>query len=177
TLAREFGFETAVVPRQAKQLSREAYDQRLVETIAPAAPDLIVLAGFMRVIGHEFIQHFNGNVINIHPSLLPKYQGLHVHQRVLDAGESESGCSVHYVSAEVDAGPLIAQAAVPVLGGDTADTLAARILETEHKLLPLVVRAIAAGTVSRSYLDGVDRTIFADGVEQLIPVKWICRPG
>jgi len=120
--------------------SRESYDQALIEKIDAFSPDLIVLAGFMRILTPDFVQHFHGKLLNIHPSLLPKYQGLNTHQRAIDAGDSEHGVSVHFVTEELDGGPVILQAKVPVFEQDTAEELAARVHEQEHRIYPLVVK-------------------------------------
>jgi len=109
------------------------------------APDIICLAGFMRVLTPGFVARFAGRMLNIHPSLLPKYPGLHTHARALAAGDAQAGCSVHLVTPELDAGPILGQARVPVLPGDTEATLAARVLEAEHRLYPAVLRRFAAG--------------------------------
>lgn len=119
---------------------RAAYDQDLMTTIDQHQPDLVVLAGFMRILTPEFVQHYQGRLLNIHPSLLPKYQGLNTHQRAIDAGDTEHGCSVHFVTAELDGGPVILQAKVPVFPGDDADAVAQRVHEQEHRIYPLVVR-------------------------------------
>ena len=116
--------------------SREAFDQQLAEQIDGYQPDYVILAGFMRILTTQFVEHFAGRLINIHPSLLPKFKGLHTHQRAIEAGEQEHGASVHFVTAELDDGPVILQAKVPVLKGDTPETLAARVLIEEHKLYP-----------------------------------------
>jgi phosphoribosylglycinamide formyltransferase-1 len=120
--------------------SRDSYDQALVAKIEQFSPDIIVLAGFMRILTPAFVQHFQGKLLNIHPSLLPKYQGLNTHQRALDAGDKEHGVSVHFVTEELDGGPVILQAKVPVFDGDTSDDLAARVHEQEHRIYPLVVK-------------------------------------
>ncbi len=120
--------------------SRELYDQALVEAIDTYQPDLVVLAGFMRILTPDFVQHYQGKLINIHPSLLPKYQGLNTHQRALDAGDEEHGVSVHFVTEELDGGPVILQAKVPIFEGDIADDLASRVHEQEHRIYPLVVK-------------------------------------
>jgi phosphoribosylglycinamide formyltransferase-1 len=120
--------------------TRELYDIALVEKIQQFQPDLVVLAGFMRILTPYFVQTFNEKLLNIHPSLLPKYQGLHTHQRVLDAGDKEHGVSVHFVTEELDGGPVILQAKIPVFDGDNADDLASRIHEQEHRIYPLVVK-------------------------------------
>ncbi|NQZ89191.1 MAG: phosphoribosylglycinamide formyltransferase [Colwellia sp.] len=120
--------------------SREVYDQALIKQIDLYQADVIVLAGFMRILTPEFVQHYQGKLINIHPSLLPKYQGLNTHQRAIDAGDTEHGVSVHYVTEELDGGPVILQAKVPVFEGDTAEDLALRVHEQEHRIYPLVVK-------------------------------------
>lgn len=120
--------------------SRELYDQALIKQIDSYQPELIVLAGFMRILTPEFVQHYQGRLLNIHPSLLPKYQGLHTHQRAIDAGDKEHGVSVHFVTEELDGGPVILQAKVPVFEQDNADDLAARVHEQEHRIYPLVVK-------------------------------------
>ncbi|NQZ24398.1 MAG: phosphoribosylglycinamide formyltransferase [Colwellia sp.] len=120
--------------------NREVYDQALIKQIDLYQADVVVLAGFMRILTPEFVQHYQGKLINIHPSLLPKYQGLHTHQRAIDAGDKEHGVSVHYVTEELDGGPVILQAKVPVFEGDTADDLALRVHEQEHRIYPLVVK-------------------------------------
>ena len=143
-IAVERGLKTVVVPRNPKSQSAAEFNLKLAEAIKPFEVNLVVLAGFMRVLEKEFISQYPDKIINIHPSLLPSFRGLDVHQRALDAGVKFSGCSVHYVVEEVDAGPIIGQSIVPVLGDDTADTLATRIIKTEHKLLPKVVEGLAA---------------------------------
>ena len=120
--------------------TRELYDQALVKAIDVYQPDVVVLAGFMRILTAEFVQHYQGRLINIHPSLLPKYQGLHTHQRALDAGDEEHGVSVHFVTEELDGGPVILQAKIPIFPGDNADDLASRVHEQEHRIYPLVVK-------------------------------------
>lgn len=122
--------------------SREAFDQSMIEAIDKYQPDYVILAGFMRILTAEFVEHYAGKLINIHPSLLPKFKGLHTHQRAIEAGEKEHGASVHFVTAELDDGPVILQAKVPVLEDDTADTLAARVLEQEHTLYPAAIQKL-----------------------------------
>ncbi|NRA61768.1 MAG: phosphoribosylglycinamide formyltransferase [Psychrobium sp.] len=119
--------------------SREDYDQALQAAIDTYQPDLVVLAGFMRILTPQLVNHYQGRMLNIHPSLLPKYQGLNTHQRAIDAGDSEHGVSVHFVTEELDGGPVILQAKVPVFDTDTSDDLAARVHEQEHRIYPLVV--------------------------------------
>jgi phosphoribosylglycinamide formyltransferase-1 len=131
-----------------KQFSdRAAFDKALMQQIDAYQPDLIVLAGFMRILTSECVQHYLGKMINIHPSLLPKYQGLQTHQRVLQAGETEHGASVHYVTPELDSGPVILQARVPVLASDSAESLQQRVHHAEHQIYPAAIARIAAGQV------------------------------
>ena len=122
--------------------SREDFDKALDDELRMAKVDFVCLAGFMRMLTPQFVNDWRGRLINIHPSLLPSFKGLHVHERMIDAGVKIAGCSVHFVSAEVDAGPIIGQAAIPVLPGDTPETLADRILEQEHKLYPECIRLV-----------------------------------
>ncbi len=126
---------------------RDAFDQALSDALVVADIDLICLAGFMRVLGANFVDHWKDRMINIHPALLPAFKGLHTHQRALDAGVRIAGCTVHYVRADVDVGPIIAQAAVAVLPEDNEDSLAKRVLKQEHRLYPLAVALIARGQV------------------------------
>jgi phosphoribosylglycinamide formyltransferase-1 len=125
--------------------NRESFDQALMAKIDSYQPDLIVLAGFMRILTPEFTQHYLGRMFNIHPSLLPKYQGLHTHQRAIDAGEQHHGVTVHFVTAELDGGPAIVQASVPVLASDDASSLAKRVQRQEHVIYPLAVKWFAQG--------------------------------
>ncbi|REL29382.1 phosphoribosylglycinamide formyltransferase [Thalassotalea euphylliae] len=125
--------------------TREAYDDALMAAIDKYQPDVVVLAGFMRILTPAFVQHYQGRLVNIHPSLLPKYQGLNTHQRAIDAGDDEHGVSVHFVTEELDGGPVILQAKVPVFENDTADELAARVHEQEHRIYPLVVKWLCQG--------------------------------
>lgn len=124
---------------------RETFDRALMKTIDSYQPDLVVLAGFMRILTPEFTQHYLGKMFNIHPSLLPKFQGLHTHQRALDAGETHHGVTVHFVTAELDGGPAIVQASVPILADDDASTLAKRVQRQEHIIYPLAVKWFAEG--------------------------------
>ncbi len=119
---------------------REDYDQALMTEMDKFTPDVVVLAGFMRILTPAFVLHYQGKLLNIHPSLLPKYQGLNTHQRAIDAGDTEHGVSVHFVTEELDGGPVILQAKVPVFDGDRSDDLAARVHEQEHRIYPLVVK-------------------------------------
>jgi phosphoribosylglycinamide formyltransferase-1 len=123
--------------------SRDAFDAELQRLIDSLHVDLIVLAGFMRILTADFARHYYGRLINIHPSLLPKFRGLNTHQRALDAGETEHGATVHFVVPELDAGPIIIQATVPILADDNAETLAARVLEQEHVIYPQAIRWFA----------------------------------
>ncbi|MBS1229439.1 MAG: phosphoribosylglycinamide formyltransferase [Proteobacteria bacterium] len=125
--------------------SREAFDAALAAAIDSFSPDLVVLAGFMRILSDGFVGHFAGRLINIHPSLLPAFPGLHTHQRALDEGVRVHGCTVHFVTPALDHGPIIVQAAVPVVDGDDAARLAARVLAQEHRVYPLAVRWFAEG--------------------------------
>ena len=139
--AREHGIATAVLDHKAFE-SREAFDAALAQAIDQYQPALVVLAGFMRILTSGFVEHYAGRLINIHPSLLPAFTGLHTHQRAIDAGCKFAGVTVHQVTAELDVGPILDQAVVPVLPGDTADTLAARVLTQEHVIYPRAVRAL-----------------------------------
>ncbi len=127
---------------------RTEFDAALMQQIDAYRPDLVVLAGFMRILTSECVHHYLGKMINIHPSLLPKYQGLHTHRRVLEAGEPEHGASVHYVTPELDSGPVILQARIPVLASDTAESLQQRVHQAEHQIYPAAIARIAAGQVA-----------------------------
>jgi phosphoribosylglycinamide formyltransferase 1 len=142
--AAALGVPTAAVDHRAFGKDRQAFEAALAEKIDAATPDILCLAGFMRILTPGFIRRYQGRMLNIHPSLLPKYPGLHTHARALAAGDVEAGCTVHEVTAELDAGPILGQARVPVLPGDTEDTLAARVLTQEHQLYPAVLRRFAA---------------------------------
>lgn len=137
--AAEQGIATVVVANQ-DFASRELFDAALREAIDRFAPDLVVLAGFMRILTAPFVAHYAGRMLNIHPSLLPKYPGLHTHRQALAAGDAQHGATVHIVTAELDHGPMLGQAAIDVLPGDTEATLAARLLAVEHQLYPRVIR-------------------------------------
>ena len=143
--AAALGLPTAAVDHRAFKGDRAAFEAALLEPILAADPDILCLAGFMRILTPGFIARFPHGMLNIHPSLLPKYPGLHTHQRALDAGDAEAGCPEHEVTADLDAGPILGQARVPVRPGDTADTLAARVLAQEHRLYPAVLRRFASG--------------------------------
>ena len=139
--ARDNGIATEVLDHKQFD-SREAFDAELMQVIDRHAPDLVVLAGFMRILTPGFVAHYEGRLINIHPSLLPAFTGLHTHQRAIDAGCKVAGVTVHQVTAELDVGPILEQAVVPVLACDTADTLAARVLTQEHVIYPRAVREL-----------------------------------
>ena len=138
--------------------SREAFDAELADAVAAVSPDWVVCAGYMRILGESFVSRFRGRLLNIHPSLLPRYRGLDTHARALDAGDAEHGASVHFVIPELDAGAVIAQAPVPVLAGDSAESLAKRVLQVEHRLLVHVLRLAAEGRLAEHHgvatLDG-----------------------
>jgi phosphoribosylglycinamide formyltransferase-1 len=142
--AAERGLATGAVP-QRQYADRAAFDAALGNVIAGYAPALVVLAGFMRILGGPMVERFAGRMLNIHPSLLPKYPGLHTHRRVLEAGDAEHGASVHFVTTELDGGPVVLQARVPVLPGDDEAMLAQRVLVQEHRIYPLAIRWFAEG--------------------------------
>ncbi|QYF91908.1 phosphoribosylglycinamide formyltransferase [Massilia sp. PAMC28688] len=161
------GIPTAVVANKAYP-SREQFDAALQQVIDGFAPDLVVLAGFMRILTPAFVEHYAGRMLNIHPSLLPLFPGLHTHQQALDAGETVHGATVHFVTAELDHGPVVDQAVVPVLPGDTEASLAARVLVQEHVLYPRAIRmfiegrlTIDNGTVQIAAAPGVPATASA----------------
>ncbi len=143
--AAALGIPTAAVDHRPFGRDRAGFEAALLQPILAAKPDILCLAGFMRILTPDFIRQFEGRMLNIHPSLLPKYPGLHTHQRALEAGDAEAGCTVHEVTADLDAGPILGQARIPVLPGDTADSLAARVLMQEHQLYPEVLRRFALG--------------------------------
>jgi phosphoribosylglycinamide formyltransferase-1 len=143
---------TAAVEHRPYGRDREAFERVLAAKIDAVRPDILCLAGFMRILTPAFIHRYEGRMLNIHPSLLPKYPGLHTHARALAAGDDKAGCTVHEVTADLDAGPILGQARVPILPGDTEDSLAARVLTQEHKLYPAVLRRFAAGDRTPVYL-------------------------
>jgi phosphoribosylglycinamide formyltransferase-1 len=128
--------------------SKEAHEQAIFAALDTLSPDILCLAGYMRLLSGTFIQRYEGRMINIHPSLLPLFPGLHTHQRAIDAGVRVAGCTVHFVTEGMDEGPIIGQAAVPVLSDDTADALAARVLTVEHRIYPQALRLFAEGKVA-----------------------------
>ncbi|KMN18500.1 phosphoribosylglycinamide formyltransferase [Pseudomonas weihenstephanensis] len=145
--ATDAGIDTRVLDHTAFE-GREAFDAALIKIIDQFNPQLVVLAGFMRILSADFVRHYSGRLLNIHPSLLPKYKGLHTHQRALEAGDREHGCSVHFVTEELDGGPLVVQAVIPVESEDTPSSLAQRVHTQEHLIYPLAVRWFAEGRLS-----------------------------
>jgi len=143
--AAALGVATAAVDHRPYGGDRAAFEAALLQPILESGADLVCLAGFMRVLTPGFVNRFAGRMLNIHPSLLPLYPGLHTHRRALEAGDAEAGCTVHEVTPVLDDGPILGQARVPILAGDTAETLAARVLVQEHRLYPAVLRRFAAG--------------------------------
>lgn len=146
--ARSHGIATAVVDHKSYP-SREDFDAALANAIDAHAPDVVALAGFMRILTAGFVQRFDGRLVNIHPSLLPMFPGLQTHARAIEAGCKAAGASVHFVTADLDHGPIIAQAIVPLVATDTAQTLSARVLEQEHRLYPLALRWLVEGALER----------------------------
>ncbi|TEA27595.1 phosphoribosylglycinamide formyltransferase [Candidatus Schmidhempelia bombi] len=146
------------VIEHTKYSERALFDMAVANQIADYQPDLIILAGYMRILTPHFIQRFVGKIINIHPSLLPKYPGLHTHQRAIEAGDDRHGATVHFVTQELDGGPIILQAAVPVLANDNQDTLSHRVLNKEHQIYPLTIKWFIDGRLimrdNQAYLDG-----------------------
>lgn len=143
--AQALGIATAVVDHRPFGKDRAGFETALLAELARAQPDILCLAGFMRVLTDGFVAHWQGRMLNIHPSLLPKYRGLNTHARAIEAGDAQAGCSVHEVTAELDGGPVLGQACVPIMPGDTPDLLASRVLPMEHALYPAVLRRYAAG--------------------------------
>ncbi|WP_189573672.1 phosphoribosylglycinamide formyltransferase [Marinobacter zhanjiangensis] len=156
--AAQAGIETFTVDHTRYE-TREAFDNALRLELERRQPDLVVLAGFMRILTEDFVRAFQGRMINVHPSLLPRYRGLNTHQRALDAGDEVHGVSIHFVTEDLDGGPVIARAEVPVRPGDTAETLAERVQAREHLLYPIVIRWFCEG---RLQLAGNDRILFDD---------------
>lgn len=146
--ARQAGIETQVLDHTSFD-SREAFDQAMIKLIDTYRPGLLVLAGFMRILSNGFVDHYHGRLLNIHPSLLPRYQGLNTHQRAIEAGDKEAGASVHFVSRELDGGPVIMQARVPLLADDDAESLAKRVLAVEHQLYPQAIQLFATGMIEQ----------------------------
>jgi len=156
--AQAAGIATSVVDHSRFGNDREAFERRVQEMLDAHGSELVCLAGFMRLLTPWFVRRWEGRLINIHPSLLPAFTGLHTHARALEAGVKIHGASVHFVTADLDRGPIIAQAAVPVLDADTADTLAARVLAAEHRIYPLALKLVAEERVrvmnGRCFIDG-----------------------
>lgn len=150
--AAALGVPTFAIDHRIYKGDRAAFEAALIEPLLAAQPDILCLAGFMRILTPDFVSRFQDRMLNIHPSLLPKYPGLHTHQRAIDAGDAEAGATVHLVTPELDAGPLLGQARVPVLPGDTSDSLAARVLVQEHRLYPQVLRRFAQGDLTPLHL-------------------------
>lgn len=145
--AQDMGIDTRVIDHRG--LDRAVFDAHLAEALNAARIDIVAFAGFMRILSPTFFALYRGGMLNIHPSLLPKYPGLNTHARAIDAGDTHAGCSVHEVIPDLDAGPVLGQARVPILPGDTPDVLAARVLKQEHLLYPAVLRRYAAGDKGR----------------------------
>jgi phosphoribosylglycinamide formyltransferase-1 len=169
TRAKNAGIPTAVLDHK-QYAGREAFDDALMQVIDSHQPDLVVLAGFMRILTAGFVRRYQGRLLNIHPSLLPRHKGLHTHQRALDEGDPEHGCSVHFVSEELDGGPVVVQAVLRVAADDTAQSLAERVHHLEHQIYPLAVRWFAEGRL-RLTTDGamLDERRLANCGEQIRP--------
>jgi len=148
--------------------SREAFDQQLIQEIETHKPDLVILAGFMRILTDKFVEHFDGRLLNIHPSLLPQFTGLNTHQRALDAGVKQHGVSVHFVNNELDGGPLVLQAVIDVNENDTAESLQQRIHQQEHIIYPMVIEWVAQGR-----LKVINQQVIFDKQLLETPAKWI----
>ena len=167
TRAQQAGVDTAVLAH-GNFPDRDSFDAAMADIIDAWQPDVVVLAGFMRILSAGFVTRYSGRLLNIHPSLLPKYKGLHTHQRALDAGDSEHGCSVHFVTPELDGGPVIAQAVVSVKADDTAESLAARVHVAEHGIYPAVL-----GWLAEQRLSWQQGQIVLDGEPLLAPYRHI----
>ncbi|OWY05532.1 MULTISPECIES: phosphoribosylglycinamide formyltransferase [Thioclava] len=150
--AARMGVPTAAIDHRPYGKDRAGFEAELLKPILAAKPDVLCLAGFMRVLTPEFVARFEGRMLNIHPSLLPKYPGLHTHKRAIEAGDAVAGCTVHEVTPVLDEGPILGQARVPIEAGDTPDDLAARVLVQEHRLYPAVLRRFAEGDRTPVYL-------------------------
>ena len=147
--------------------SRESFDQAMMQIIDPLKPDLVILAGFMRILGSNFIHHYQHRLINIHPSLLPKYKGLNTHQKAITNKDKIHGASVHYVGNELDSGPVVIQAEIPALATDTAETLAARVLNEEHKIYPMAIKMHIEGRIKFDH-----QQLLLDGQVLTKPLLW-----
>lgn len=163
-LAKMHGFETRVLDQRAYS-GREAFDTALAEAIDNYEPDLIALAGFMRILGDGFVNHYRGKLMNVHPSLLPAFPGLNTHARALKEGVKIHGCTVHFVTSQVDHGPIISQAAVQIMPDDTEETLATRVLQQEHRIYPEAVRWFMEGRLKlfNNHVE-VDNAVVDDSV-------------
>jgi phosphoribosylglycinamide formyltransferase 1 len=167
--ARAFGLDCATLPPKSFP-DRDRYDETLAALVAGYEPELVILAGFMRILGPAFVDRFSGRCLNIHPSLLPRHRGLHTHRRVLEAGEREHGASVHFVTRELDGGPVVLQARVPVRDDDDEASLAARVLAQEHRIYPQAVAWFATGRLrfadGAAWLDGtrLDRPMVVEAL-------------
>jgi phosphoribosylglycinamide formyltransferase-1 len=170
--AKQAGIDTAVIPHREFP-DRESFDAEMDRKLREAGVECICLAGFMRLLSAEFVRKWKDRLINIHPSLLPSFKGLNTHERTIEAGVRIAGCTVHFVRPEMDEGPIIIQAAVPVLPGDDADSLAARILVQEHRIYPEAVRLIA----SRAVRSVGDRVAFADGAAPVAAEGCLLSPA
>lgn len=172
--AQQAGIPTIVVDHRA-HASRELFDAALINSIDRYRPNAVILAGFMRILTPAFVQHYDGRLLNIHPSLLPKFAGLHTHARALAAGEREHGCTVHFVNGELDGGPAVAQSVVPIMPDDTAEALRARVQTAEHALYPAVINWLATG---RLLLTGnnvtLDGNLVTQGSLRYITAKQTC---
>lgn len=164
--AEKAGIPTACVDHRAYP-DREAFDAALIETLAPYAVDIVILAGFMRILTPVFIEQFAGKIFNIHPSLLPKYRGLNTHERAIDAGERWHGSTVHFATEQLDGGPRVLQGRVPVLPDDSPETLAARVLDIEHRIYPQAVSLFVSGRLQ--FRDG---HAWMDGEPLLVPLEF-----
>ena len=165
--AQEAGIPTQVIPHQ-DYASRDAFDAALQHAIDQHQPALVILAGFMRILTEDFVRHYQGRLLNIHPSLLPKHQGLNTHQRALDAGDSEHGATVHFVTHELDGGPAILQVRVPVHSDESAQQLAQRVLTYEHQIYPQVIRWFAEGRLKLQ-----DNCVIFDGNPLQQPLQYL----
>jgi phosphoribosylglycinamide formyltransferase-1 len=176
-IARAAGVATEIIDHRAFR-ERAEFDAALMRAIDRHQPKLVVLAGFMRILGADFIRHYAGRLLNIHPSLLPAFRGLDTHARALAAGVREHGASVHFVANDLDGGPVVVQAALPVRAGDTAEALAARVLEQEHRIYPLAIRWFVEGRLSirngQVLLDGARRP--EQGLTPAAPQSRDARP-
>lgn len=166
TRAANAGLVTEVISHKGYD-SREQFDQALQDVIDQYSPDLVVLAGFMRILTPEFVRHYSGRMLNIHPSLLPKYRGLNTHQRAIDAGELEHGVTVHFVTEELDGGPNVLQARVPISKDETAESLAGKVLVQEHQIYPRAIKWFAQGRLKMNENQAVlDQNTLPEGGEQ-----------